>query len=56
MPTEAAGDVISGMTLDYVGADVPASFGDYRLGLNSGLIIRLVVRPDSFCTLLYSIY
>ena len=28
---EATGDVISGMVLDYVGADVPASFGDNRL-------------------------
>ena len=28
---EATGDIISGMALDYVGTDVPASFGDYRL-------------------------
>ena len=33
--------------LDYVGTDVPASLGDYRL-LNSGLI-RLFVRPAPFC-------
>ena len=31
---EAAGDVISGMALDYVGMGVRASFGDYKL--NSG--------------------
>ena len=28
---EAAGDVISGMALDYVGVDVRATFGDYKL-------------------------
>ena len=33
---EAAADFISGMTLEYVGVDVRASFGDYRL--NSGQI------------------
>ena len=40
---EAADDVISGMTLDYVNTDVHASIGDYRL--NSGRIIRLVAGP-----------
>ena len=28
---EAAGDVISGVVLDYVSMDVPASFGEYKL-------------------------
>ena len=41
MPTEAGGDVISGVALDYVGADVPAGFGDSRL--STGRIIRLLV-------------
>ena len=36
---EVASDVMCGMALDDVGADVQASFGDYRL--NSGRIIRL---------------
>ena len=39
---EAAGDVISGMALDYVGTYVPASVGDSWL--NSGWIIWLFVR------------
>ena len=43
---EAVGDVISGTALDYVGTDIPASFGDYRL--NSGRIIRLFVRQNPF--------
>ena len=43
---EAAGDVISGMALDYVGTDVPASFGDSWL--TSGKPIRLLVQPDTF--------
>ena len=34
---EAAGDVISGADLDYVGADVHARFGYYKL--NSSQII-----------------
>ena len=34
------------MTLGYFGPDVTASFGDLRL--NSGRMIRLVVRPDPF--------
>ena len=50
---EATGDVISSMTLDYVGTDVPASFGDFRL--NDGRIIRLFVRPDPICAFLHSI-
>ena len=37
---EAAGDVISGMALEYVGADVPANIGDSTL--NSGRIIQLL--------------
>ena len=44
---EAAGDVITGTDLDYVGTDVHASFGDYML--NGGRIIRLFVWPDPFC-------
>ena len=51
MPT--AGGVISGMALDYVGTDVPASYGDSRL--NSGRIIRLFVWPDPFYALLCSV-
>ena len=43
---EAGGDVISGMALDYVGTDIPASFGDSWL--NSGQIIRLFVWPERF--------
>ena len=43
---EAAGDVISGMAIDYLGRHVRANLGDYRL--NSGQIIRLFVRPDAF--------
>ena len=43
MLTERAGDVISGTALDYVGADVTASFDDYRL--SNGRIIRLFVGP-----------
>ena len=39
---EAAGDVISGMALEYVGTDVPVTFADYRL--KSGRIIL-----DSLC-------
>ena len=39
--------------LEYVGTDVTASFGDYRL--NTGRIIRLFVRPDQFCALLCSL-
>ena len=44
---EAAGDVISGLALDYVGADVPARLGDFKL--NSGRTIQLFVRSDPFC-------
>ena len=51
--SEAAGDVISGMTLDYVGTDVSASLGDCRL--NSARIIQLFVRTQPFCALLRSI-
>ena len=40
---------MSSMALDYVSADVHASFGDYRL--NTGRIIRLFVWPDAFCAL-----
>ena len=36
---EAAGDVISGMVLGYVGMDVPARLGNYRL--NNGRFIQL---------------
>ena len=50
---EAAGEVISGMALDYVGKDGSASFGDSRL--NSSRIIRLFARPDPFCSPLCSI-
>ena len=50
---EAGGDVISGVTLDYVGTDVPAGLGDSRL--NSGRTIRLFVRAYPFCALLCSI-
>ena len=50
---DAAGDVIYDTALDYVGTDVPAGFGDYSL--NNGRIIRLFVRPDSFCALLCNI-
>ena len=50
---EAAGDVISGMALDYVSTYVVASVGANRL--NSGQIIRLFVRPDLFCAHLCSI-
>ena len=46
---EADGDVISGVALDYVGADVHAGFGDSSL--NRGRIIRLFVRSDPFCAL-----
>ena len=46
MPTETAGDVISGRVLDYFGTDVPAGLGDSRL--NSSQIIQLFVRPDPF--------
>ena len=49
-----AGGVISGMALDYFGANVHAGFDDY--GLNIGRIIRLVARPDSFSALLCSIW
>ena len=52
---EAAGDVISGMALDYESTDIPASFGDSML--NSGRIspIRHFVWPDPICALLCSI-
>ena len=43
---EVAGDVMSSTALDYVGMDVPASFGDSQS--NSGRIIRPFVRPDPF--------
>ena len=47
---EAAGDVISGVAVDsvgmYVGIDVRATFGES--GSNSGRIIRLIGRPNSF--------
>ena len=36
-PSEVAGDVISGVAVDYVGVDVRATFGDS--GLNSVRII-----------------
>ena len=49
---EAAGDVMSGMALDYDGTDVHASFGDYKL--NSDRIIPLFVRPDPFWGVLCS--
>ena len=35
--SEVAGDVISGLAVDYVGTDVRATFGES--GLNSGRII-----------------
>ena len=41
---EAAGDVISGMALDYVSTVVPASFGD------SGLNIGLCLAGPVLCT------
>ena len=43
---DVAGDVRSGMTIESVGMDVRAKFGDSRL--NGGRIIRLFVRPDPF--------
>ena len=46
----SAGDVISGIALDYLGTHVPASVGDSRL--NNGRIIRLFVRPGPVCALL----
>ena len=51
--SEAAGDVISGTVSEYIGADVHASFGAYKL--NSCRITQLFVQPDPFCTLLCSI-
>ena len=47
---EAAGDVISGVALDYVAR---MCFGDSRL--NGGQIIRLFAWPDPFCAFLCSI-
>ena len=43
---EVAGDVISGVAVDYVGMNVRASFGE--TGLNSGRIILIFGRPDPF--------
>ena len=37
--SEVAGDVTSGVALDYVGMDVQVKFGDFRL--SSGRIIQL---------------
>ena len=49
------GDVISDVAVDWVGMDVPATFGDS--GLNSGRIILLFGRPDPlYALLLCSIY
>ena len=39
---------VAGTVLDYVGADMCASFGDHWLGLNSCQIMRLFVRLDPF--------
>ena len=47
---EAGGDVLSGVAFDFLGADVPAGLGNYRL--NTGRIIRLFVQPDQFYALL----
>ena len=44
--SEVTGDVIPGAAVDYVGMNVPATFGES--GLNSGRIISLVDRPDPF--------
>ena len=50
--SEVAGDVISGVAVDYVGMDVRATFGES--GLNSGRIILLFGRPDPFYASLLS--
>ena len=52
--SEVAGDVISGVAVDYVGMDVCTTFGES--GLNSDRIILLFVRLEPFyASLLYSI-
>ena len=50
--SEVAGDVISGVAVEYVGMDVSATFSES--GLNSGRIILLFGRPDPFCASLLS--
>ena len=44
--SEVAGDVISGVAVDYVGMDVRATFGES--GLKNDGIIGLFGRPDPF--------
>ena len=46
MRSEVAGDVISGVAVEYVVMDVRATFGESAL--NSGRIIWLFGRPDPF--------
>ena len=43
---EVAGDVLSGVEVEWVGVDVRAKFGDSRL--NSDRVNRLYARPDPF--------
>ena len=50
---EVAGEVISGVAVELVGADASAKCGDSRL--NSGRAIQLFARPDPFYALLYSV-
>ena len=52
--SEVAGDVISGVAVDYVGMDVRATFGES--GLNSGRIILLFGRPHPFHASLFVQY
>ena len=46
----AAGLTRPSMALEYVGMDIPASFGDSNL--NTGRTIRLFVRPNLLCAVL----
>ena len=50
--SQVAGDVISGVVVDYVGMDGRATFCES--GLNSGRIILLFGRPDPFYSLILS--
>ena len=50
---EVSGEVISDMTIEWVGMDVLAKFGDSTF--KNGRIIRLFGRPDAFYALLCSI-